>query len=155
MKPFLRILAATLLASSSLGATTAIGAARPIVRDEAARPLRPEAALKDTTSRGEGQAVEVRDASALRSDYGHLKDGTKVAKGAEFTWWQRKKIFDENRKRNGGVLRSDDPNDKFQDLRPAQMSRSGNAASRTTRWWTTSTRASLRRGRSSTGATAT
>lgn len=69
--------------------------------------------------------VQAPTAGAVRGPYAHLRDGTKIGKGEEYTWWQRKRIFDENRRRNGGVLRSDDPNNSFQVLRPAQISRAG------------------------------
>ncbi|WP_289064308.1 PAAR-like protein [uncultured Zobellia sp.] len=40
--------------------------------------------------------------------YKHLDDGPSVGQGKDFTAAQKKKIYDANRKRNGGVLKDDD-----------------------------------------------
>jgi hypothetical protein len=57
--------------------------------------------------------------------YGHLdgKDNITIAAGRDFQPAQKKKIRRENKKRNKGVLRSDDPNDPLfgQDLVPPPL----------------------------------
>ena len=61
-----------------------------------------------------GKEIKPQPASARllygshdRGPYGHLKDHPSVANGKEFTDYQKKKIRDTNRLRNGGVLRDD------------------------------------------------
>ena len=50
--------------------------------------------------------------------YAHLDgtDRTKIESGRSFTGSQKDKILKENMRRNGGVIRSDDPLDPYQDL---------------------------------------
>jgi RHS repeat-associated protein len=43
--------------------------------------------------------------------YSHLKDPENVGPGKDFTAAQKKNIIEENRNRNGGEVKSDDPND--------------------------------------------
>ncbi|MCF6348442.1 MAG: hypothetical protein L3J20_09110 [Flavobacteriaceae bacterium] len=55
------------------------------------------------------EVVEVLDdAFDASKPYKHLEDSKHVGTGKDFTAAQRKKIYDANRKRNGGVLKDDD-----------------------------------------------
>ena len=47
------------------------------------------------------------------NNYSGISDNTKIKKGGDFTKSQKRKILEENRRKNGGVLRSDDPADEF------------------------------------------
>jgi hypothetical protein len=57
-----------------------------------------------------------------KGPYSHLKDPPDVGPFQDFTADQKKAILDENRKRNGGVLRDDDTGEE---LVPSQKSRKG------------------------------
>lgn len=57
--------------------------------------------------------------------YSHLQDGKNVGEGKDFTAAQKKKIYAENAKRNGGKLKSDVADDPYQDLVKAQKSKKG------------------------------
>ncbi len=54
-----------------------------------------------------------------------LQDGPSVGPGKNFTAAQKQKIIEENMKRNGGIVKSDDPNDYFDILKKPQKSQSG------------------------------
>ena len=48
------------------------------------------------------------DESPTDGPYDHLEDHTSVGEGKEFTRTQKKKVLEENRKRNNGELRDDE-----------------------------------------------
>ncbi len=57
--------------------------------------------------------------------YSHLEDQPDVGPGKDFTPTQKARVIEENRKRNGGIVKSDAPNDPYQALRQPQKSRKG------------------------------
>jgi RHS repeat-associated protein len=65
---------------------------------------------KSTTAKSTTQKVEEQ---CPPKGYGHLSDKTKIEPGRPFQTQQKEKVLGENRKRNGGKLISDDPNDPW------------------------------------------
>lgn len=57
--------------------------------------------------------------------YAYLEDGPNVGEGKNFTAAQKQKMLEENMKRNGGVVKSDNPNDYFETLTKPQKSQKG------------------------------
>jgi hypothetical protein len=57
-----------------------------------------------------------------QGNYSHLKDGKSVGPGKEFTTSQKTKIFEANRAKNGGFIKSDKSGKR---LVPAKKSKSG------------------------------
>ena len=57
--------------------------------------------------------------------YSHLEDGPKVGPGKDFTKTQKQKMINENKKRNGGKVKSDDQKDFHETLIPPKKSISG------------------------------
>lgn len=54
-----------------------------------------------------------------------MEDGPNVGEGKNFTAAQKQKMLEENMKRNGGVVKSDNPNDYFETLTKPQKSQKG------------------------------
>jgi hypothetical protein len=52
-------------------------------------------------------------AQATEGPYGHLEDSKSVGKGKNYTTTQKKKIYEENMKRNGGKLVDDDSGEEL------------------------------------------
>ncbi|MEA4827261.1 MAG: RHS repeat-associated core domain-containing protein [Clostridium sp.] len=57
--------------------------------------------------------------------YSHLKDSSNVGSGKNFTPSQKRKIIEENKKKNKGKVKSDDPLDPHQDLVKPKKSQRG------------------------------
>ena len=57
--------------------------------------------------------------------YAYLEDGPTVGAGKDFTAAQKQKMLEENMKRNGGVVKSDNPNDYFDVLTKPKKSMKG------------------------------
>ena len=56
---------------------------------------------------GAGQKLAAPN-SGRGGSYGHLDDGPKVGSGKDFTAAQKKRVLEENRKKNGGLLKDDE-----------------------------------------------
>lgn len=83
------------------GASTAMDRLAPRVKETKSSA---EIAKIDRVRRSDvsGNSVEQQE-----RPYAHLKDGPKVGPGKEFTRNQSEIIYDENKRRNGGILKSD------------------------------------------------
>ena len=57
--------------------------------------------------------------------YAYLEDEPTVGAGKDFTAAQRQKMLEENMKRNGGVVKSDNPNDYYDVLTKPKKSMKG------------------------------
>ena len=57
--------------------------------------------------------------------YSYLEDGSNVGPGKDFTAAQKQKMLQENMERNGGVVKSDNPNDFFDILSKPEKSQKG------------------------------
>ncbi len=57
--------------------------------------------------------------------YAYLEDGPTVGVGKDFTAAQKQKMLEENMKRNGGVVKSDNPNDYYDVLTKPKKSMKG------------------------------
>lgn len=57
--------------------------------------------------------------------YAHLEDGPTVGSGKDFTELQKRRMLEENRKRNGGIVISDNFNDYYDVLIPPKKCVSG------------------------------
>ena len=57
--------------------------------------------------------------------YAYLEDGPDVGEGKNFTAAQKQKMLEENMKRNGGIVKSDNPNDYYEILTKPQKSQKG------------------------------
>ena len=57
--------------------------------------------------------------------YAHLKDSPTVGPGKNFTAAQKRKMIEENKKRNGGKVKSDNPNDYYVELKQPKKSMKG------------------------------
>jgi hypothetical protein len=62
----------------------------------------------NTQPQSDGQTTENED-----GPYGHLKDHPSVGPGKDFTQAQKRKIREENRKRNGGILLDDETGEEL------------------------------------------
>ena len=82
---------------------------------------------KEETSVGESGAGEsgTGESGRTTNPYAYLEDGPNVGEGKNFTAAQKQKMLEENMKRNGGVVKSDNPNDYFETLTKPQKSQKG------------------------------
>ena len=60
-----------------------------------------------------------------KGPYSHLEDGKKVGEGKNFTPAQKRNIIKENKRRNGGVVKSDSADDYFETLVKPKKSKKG------------------------------
>jgi len=91
------------------------GERRGSSKDKTAADAKAEAEAKakaeaDAKAKTAGAPVEEQ------GPYKDISDKTEIRPGKKFTPTQHEKILAANRERNGGKLKSDDPNDPFQDL---------------------------------------
>ena len=74
---------------------------------------------------GDGGAPEGNGNESTTGPYAYLEDGPTVGEGKDFTAAQKQKMLEENMKRNGGVVKSDNPNDYFDVLTKPKKSMKG------------------------------
>jgi len=75
-----------------------------------------------------GERVDGKGGSKSGSEtgpYAYLEDGPTVGAGKDFTAAQKQKMLEENMKRNGGVVKSDNPNDYYDVLTKPKKSMKG------------------------------
>lgn len=117
-----------LLTATAGGAAAQEGQAGPAVQ----LPLFPEppTALSDVNTSADQSALQATEptdgstvqlapeasASAVQGPYGYLEDPPGVGPRKPFTPSQKDKIRAENSRMNGGTLKSDDPEDPYQEL---------------------------------------
>ena len=92
-------------------------------------------AVKEVVSQGVGKALDkgigklagkfAGKSGSNANPYAYLEDGPNVGVGKNFTAAQKQKMLEENMKRNGGVVKSDNPNDFFEILIKPQKSQKG------------------------------
>jgi RHS repeat-associated protein len=106
-------------------------------KKEAAKKKPPQSTEDGDTAAGSIKPGQFRDkngrlrnadgtfAREPRGPYSHLEDHPSVGEGKDFTAAQKEKIIAENKQRNGGVVKSDDPNDPHQILVKPSKSEEG------------------------------
>ena len=72
-----------------------------------------------------GLYMEEGESDKTSGPYAYLEDGPTVGEGKDFTAAQKQKMLEENMKRNGGVVKSDNPNDYFDVLTKPKKSMKG------------------------------
>ena len=65
------------------------------------------------------------ESGTTNNPYAYLEDGPNVGVGKDFTKKQKETMLVENRKRNGGVVKSDNANDYYEVLTKPQKSQKG------------------------------
>ena len=85
-----------------------------------------EKTAKETAEKAAEETAEKGIKSGRTTNpYAYLEDGPNVGEGKNFTAAQKQKMLEENMKRNGGVVKSDNPNDYFETLTKPQKSQKG------------------------------
>ena len=75
--------------------------------------------------KGKGTACEAVESGSETGPYAYLEDEPTVGAGKDFTAAQKQKMLEENMKRNGGVVKSDNPNDYYDVLTKPKKSMKG------------------------------
>ena len=81
--------------------------------------------LKNKVVKTSKKSKNVIKAGSKTGPYAYLKDGPTVGAGKDFTATQKQKMLEENMKRNGGVVKSDNPNDYYVVLTKPKKSMKG------------------------------
>ena len=79
---------------------------------------------KQTKAKNKGERG-AGESGSTTGPYAYLEDGPTVGAGKDFTTAQKQKMLEENMKRNGGVVKSDNPNDYYNVLTKPKKSMKG------------------------------
>ena len=80
--------------------------------------------VKQTKAKNKGERG-AGESGSTTGPYAYLEDGPTVGAGKDFTTAQKQKMLEENMKRNGGVVKSDNPNDYYNVLTKPKKSMKG------------------------------
>lgn len=93
--------------------------------DEIAEVVQNTGKNSDNIAEGASSTKKAIESGKTTNPYAYLEDGPNVGEGKNFTAAQKQKMLEENMKRNGGVVKSDNPNDYFETLTKPQKSQKG------------------------------
>lgn len=85
-------------------------------KDKRQTPCKEETSVGESGAGGSGSET---------GPYAYLEDEPTVGAGKDFTAAQKQKMLEENMKRNGGVVKSDNPNDYYDVLTKPKKSMKG------------------------------
>lgn len=123
-----RIAAASALAEKlkapAKSVTSKVDDAVGLLKTKPATKIEPCIPCAQATKAAKGK-VPAKPKATPKSPYRHLKDPPGVGKGKNPTKAQKRRLIEENKKRNGGVVKSDDPKDFYSRLTKAKKSTSG------------------------------